>query len=207
MMSTSGQKLITNYLPAAAYEIQASRASNTRLNNSETDEPNAKKAIETPKIQVKRRRIIIDDDDYPEVHHAQNITTVDAGKEVRNGCAVTVERGKVAMSHKTAATETTAAAIRSQILPPKMTKQLFIATADARNEVRDGRAVSAGYDEVEITHVTPAPAATVSDIKPQKPHSQCKNHHRHAERKHGRRGQRRTRRRSVTPPSASVSRR
>jgi hypothetical protein len=98
MTNTAGQTLITNYLQAAALRPEEPDVGTTDTHSTSSHKAQAIIVSTIQQKFIKRRRIVIDDDDYPE-----SASTVDAEGKAIDGLAVQNTNAEVQIKHETPA--------------------------------------------------------------------------------------------------------
>lgn len=106
MSINTGQSRITNYLQAAASSPKEPKEGTTDTHIASSQ---AQAAVKTSiqQMPIKKRRIVIDDDDCPEPE-----STADAGGQAIDGRAVLIENAEVEITHETPAPAAAATATR-----------------------------------------------------------------------------------------------
>ena len=195
MSSNSGQFLITNYWQVAAPRPEKPEIGTTDTHSASTHM--AKTIVTTMQhMPIKRRGIVIDDDDFPETE-----SIADAGSNALDGCAVLINNAEVEITHETPAP----AAASTAIMPKHPSHPQNKTTAGAGRQHPEGRTNTIGKKELANTNGTPAQEATVNVNRPRTQRSESKQKHRHGKHHRDRTGKRRSRCRSPSPtPPSSV---
>jgi hypothetical protein len=105
MMSiNTGQSRITNYLQAAASSPKEPKEG-TPETHSASSQAQAAAKTSIQQMPIKKRRIVIDDDDCPET-----VSTANAGGQALDGSAVLIVNAEVEITHETPAPAAAASA-------------------------------------------------------------------------------------------------